>query len=160
MIHVRGARDVFHEWWYIFEPIFIPNNMCQNGYVWILGLGLYRVIGLRDSHMWASTVLLTNKSSASTVNVPSMTTIKIEPSGDDVLMLLDSDEDVYHVVDLSDTSPYPYKLSLPIRFWSLWMLIKPFTIRRIWNWFVIVLRLNVHLLILLHRLQVSILSMH
>ena len=38
-----------------------------------------------------------------------MTTIKIEPSGDDVLMLLDSDEDVYHVVDLSDTSPYPYK---------------------------------------------------
>ena len=109
MIHVRGARDVFHEWWYIFEPIFIPNNMCQNGYVWILGLGLYRVIGLRDSHMWASTVLLTNKSGASTVNVPSMTTIKIEPSGDDVLMLLDSDEDVYHVVDLSDTSPYPYK---------------------------------------------------
>jgi hypothetical protein len=59
--------------------------------------------------MQASTVLLTNESGASTVNVLSMATVKIEPTNDDVLVLLDSDEEVCHVVDLSDTSFFPYK---------------------------------------------------
>ena len=64
---------------------------------------------LHDSQMRAFTVLLTNESGAFIVNVPSMATVKIKPSGDDVLVLLDSDEDVCLVVDLSNTSPYPYK---------------------------------------------------
>jgi hypothetical protein len=60
--------------------------------------------------MQASIVLLTNESSASTINVP---TVKIEPSDDDVLVLLDSDEYVSPVVDLSDTSFFPYKPRSP-----------------------------------------------
>ena len=59
--------------------------------------------------MQASTVLLTNEYSASNVNVSSMATVKIQPSDDDVFVLLDSDEKVCHVVDLSDTSFFPYK---------------------------------------------------
>ena len=93
----------------ILETVLIPKNICQDGYVWILGPGSFRVIGLTDSQMQASTVLLTNESGASTVNVHSMATVKIEPSDDDVLVLLDSDEEVCPVVDLSDTSPFPYK---------------------------------------------------
>ena len=59
--------------------------------------------------MQASTVLLTNESGASTINVPSMATVEIQPSDNDVLVLLDSDEEVCLVVDLSDTSYFPYK---------------------------------------------------
>ena len=38
-----------------------------------------------------------------------MATVKIEPSEDDVLVLLDLDEDVCPIVDLSDASHFPYK---------------------------------------------------
>ena len=93
----------------ILETILIPKNIYQDGYVWILAPGSFRVIGLSDSQMQASTVLLTNKYGASTVNMPTVATVKIEPSDNDVLVLLDSDEDVCHVVDLSDTSHFPYK---------------------------------------------------
>ena len=93
----------------ILETILIPKNMCQDGYVWILGPGSFRVIGLPDSQMQASTVLLTNESGASTVNVHSIVTVKIEPSEDDVLVLLDSDEDVCPIVDLFDTSHFLHK---------------------------------------------------
>ena len=58
--------------------------------------------------MQTSTVLLTNKFGASTVNVSNMATLKIEPSDDDVLVL-DSNKEVCHVVDLSNTSYFPYK---------------------------------------------------
>jgi hypothetical protein len=53
--------------------------------------------------------LLINESGASTVNVHSMATVKIEPTNDDVLVLLDLDEEVCFVVDLSNTFPFPYK---------------------------------------------------
>ena len=53
--------------------------------------------------------MLTNESDASTVNVHSIATVKIEPNEDDVLVLLDSDEEVYLIVDLSDTSHFPHK---------------------------------------------------
>ena len=53
--------------------------------------------------------MLTNESGASTVILSRMATIKIESSGDDVLVLLDSYEDVCHVVDHSDTTHFPYK---------------------------------------------------
>ena len=93
----------------ILETILIPKNMCQDGYVWILGLESFRVIGLTDSHMQASTVLLTNESGASTVNVSSIATVKIEPSDDDVLVLLDLDKEVCPIVDPSDISLFPFK---------------------------------------------------
>jgi hypothetical protein len=59
--------------------------------------------------MQTSTILLTNEFDASTVNVPSMATVKIERSDDDVLVLLDSDENFCSVVDFFDTSHFLYK---------------------------------------------------
>ena len=93
----------------ILETILIPKNICEYGYVWILGPESFRVIRLLDLLMQASTVLLINEYGASIVNVPCMATVKIEPKKDDVLVLLDSDEDVCLVVDLSDISHFPYK---------------------------------------------------
>ena len=63
-----------------------------------------------------STILLTNEYGASTVNVPSMATVKIEPSDDDVLVLLNADENACSVVDLFDTlhSFYKTKHSNPV----------------------------------------------
>ena len=52
---------------------------------------------------------LTNEYGAYTVNAPTVATVKIEPSDDDIIVLLDSDVDVCSVVDLSDTSHFPYK---------------------------------------------------
>ena len=74
--------------------------------------------------------MLTNESGGSIVNVLIVPTVKIEPSVNDVLVLLDSDENVYLVVDLSDTSHFRISLGLPIRFGSLWMLIIPLIVRR------------------------------
>ena len=50
----------------ILETILIPKNMCEDGYVWILGPWSFRVIGRSNSQMQASIVLLTNESNAST----------------------------------------------------------------------------------------------
>jgi hypothetical protein len=54
--------------------------------------------------------LWTYESGASTVNMHSMAIVKIEPSDDNVLVLLDSDEEICLVVDLSDTSHFSYKI--------------------------------------------------
>ena len=59
--------------------------------------------------MQASTILLTNQSSASTINIHSMDTTKIEPTTDGVLVLLDPDEDICPIFYLFDASPFPYK---------------------------------------------------
>ena len=75
--------------------------------------------------MQASTVLLTNKSDASTLNVLGMATVKIKPSDSDVLVLLDSDDYVCFIIDLLIHHIFFIKLRLPIQFWSLWILIKP-----------------------------------
>ena len=93
----------------ILETIFDPKNMYQDGYVWILGPRSFKIIRLFDSQMRTSIVLLTNEYGASTVNVPSMASVKIESSDNDVLVLLDTDEDVCYVVDLSYTSYFYYK---------------------------------------------------
>ena len=59
--------------------------------------------------MQTSTILLINESGASYVNVHCMAIVKIKSSDNDVLMLLDSDEDVCHGVDISYTSYFLYK---------------------------------------------------
>ena len=40
----------------ILETLLMQENMMEDGHVWILGLGLFKVIGLYDSHMQASTL--------------------------------------------------------------------------------------------------------
>jgi hypothetical protein len=92
----------------ILETILIMKNMCQNGCIWILDPESFRVIGLTESQMQVPTVLLTNEFGASTVNVPSIASIKIQPNDVDVLVLLNLDKEVCHIVDLSDTSHFPY----------------------------------------------------
>ena len=58
----------------ILETSLILKNMSKDGYVWILGPRSFRIIGLTDSQMQASTVLLTNEFGAFFVNMPSMAT--------------------------------------------------------------------------------------
>jgi hypothetical protein len=53
---------------------------------------------------------LTNEFGASTINIPSVVTLKIEPSDNSVFVLLDSDKIVCLVVDFSDTSRFPYRI--------------------------------------------------
>ena len=92
----------------ILETILIPKIMCQNGYFWILNPESFRIIGLPDSRMQASIILLTNEYGASTINVPSVATVNIEPSDNVVLVLLVLDEDVCHIVNFFDTSQFLY----------------------------------------------------
>ena len=49
------------------ETILIQNNRIDDGSMWILGPGLFKVIGLSESQMQASTVVLTNQSGAFTI---------------------------------------------------------------------------------------------
>ena len=77
--------------------------------MWILGPGSSRVIGLFESHMQASTIMLTNESSTSTVQIPYVAHVKLEPTDDSVLVLSDSKDDICAFVDLSNTSSFPIK---------------------------------------------------
>jgi len=80
--------------------------------------------------MQASTILLINEFGASIINVPNMTTVKIEPNDDDVYVLLDSDEKVCHVVDLSNTSHFPSRTKSSNPVLVSMDVDKPLTIRR------------------------------
>ena len=77
--------------------------------MWILGPGSLRVIGLYESQMQASTVILTNKCGTSTVQIHYIAHIKVEPLDDSVFVLSDSEDDICASVELSNTSPFPFK---------------------------------------------------
>jgi hypothetical protein len=91
------------------RTILMQKNRSEGGSMWSLGPGSYRVMGLFDSHMQASTVILTNESGTSTVQVPSIVTVKLEPTDDSVIVLSDSEDDICAAVDLSDTSPFSFR---------------------------------------------------
>jgi hypothetical protein len=59
--------------------------------------------------MQASTVILTNESGTSTVQIPSIAHVKVEPLDDSVFVLLDSEDDICAFVDLSNTSPFSFR---------------------------------------------------
>ena len=59
--------------------------------------------------MQASTVILTNKSGTSTIQIPSVTTVRLEPTDDSVLVLSDSEDEICVAVDLSDTSSFSFR---------------------------------------------------
>src|ERR1700737_1294801 len=63
----------------VYETILVQKNRRDVGFMWNLGPGSYRVIGLSESHMQASTVILTNESGTSTVKIPSTAHVKVEP---------------------------------------------------------------------------------
>lgn len=93
----------------ILVTILIPN-LCEYDYVWILGPKSFRVLGLSDSQMQTSIILLINEYGASIINIHSVATVKIEQSDDDSFVLLDSDGDVYIVVDFFVIPHFSYKI--------------------------------------------------
>ena len=93
----------------VYETILVQKTRTDDGSVWILGPGSFRVIGLSESQMQAPTVILTNESGTSTVQIPTVATVKLEPNDDNVLVLSDSGDDICAAVDLSDISPFPFK---------------------------------------------------
>ena len=77
--------------------------------MWILWPGSFRVIGLFESQMQASTVILTNESGTSTVQIPSVAHVKVEPTDDSVFVLPDLEDDICIFIDLSHTLPFSFK---------------------------------------------------
>ena len=51
----------------VYEMILVQKNRFDVRSMWILGPGSLRVIGLSESQMQASTIILTNESGTSTV---------------------------------------------------------------------------------------------
>jgi hypothetical protein len=104
----------------VYETILVQKNRTEIGFMWILGPGSFRVIGLSESQMQASTVILINESGTSLIQIPSIAPIKVESLDDSVFVLSDSEDDICASVDLSNTSPFPFKnvhstpLQLPI----------------------------------------------
>ena len=109
--------------------------------------------------MQASIVVSKNKSGESTINVSSVANIKIEPIDEDILVILDSEDDVYLIIDLSNTSFFAYRTKTSNSVLVFVDVDKPLKVCNTLNWLVMDLRLNVHLFIILHSLQVLILSM-
>jgi hypothetical protein len=66
-----GAMYLEHEMYSaneeVYKMILVQKNRTEVGFIWILRPGLFRVIGLFEFQMQASTVILTNKSGTSTV---------------------------------------------------------------------------------------------
>ena len=91
------------------ETIMIQKNRIEDGSMWILGPGSFRVIGLFESQMQASTIVLTNQSGASTIQMPNVANVKLEPDDNIVCILSDSDDNICATVDLSDTSSFLFK---------------------------------------------------
>ena len=56
--------------------------------------------------MQVSTVILMNKSNTSIVQIPNVIKVKLEPIDDNVCYTLN---DISHVLDLSDTLPFPFR---------------------------------------------------
>ena len=77
--------------------------------MWILGPGSFRVIGLSESQIQASIVMLTNESGTSIVKNLFITPVKLEPINDSVFVLSDSENDICASVDLSNTSSILFK---------------------------------------------------
>jgi hypothetical protein len=93
----------------MYETILVPKNRTDVGFMCILGLGSFRVIGLSESHIQDSTVILTNEYGTSTVQILSIAHIKVEPLDDSMVVLSDSEDDICASVDLSNTSSFPFR---------------------------------------------------
>ena len=77
--------------------------------MWILRPVSFRVIGLFESQMQATTIILTNESGTSTVKISSAATIKLESTDDNVFVLSYSKDDICAYIELLDTLLYPFR---------------------------------------------------
>ena len=90
------------------ESIFQVKDSTDEGYVWNLTSGTYKVYGLSDVQMSGSTIIMTPPTSTSTVHVPGLATVKVEPTESNVQILSDSDDDNVNEIKLSDISSNPF----------------------------------------------------
>ena len=81
----------------------------DDGRVWFLLPGKYKAIGVTESEMATTTVLLTpGVSFTSTTQAPLLATVKKEPGIQDVTLLSDdSDDDVPPASDIASLTPPP-----------------------------------------------------
>ena len=93
----------------VYETILVQKNRIEVDFMWISGPGLFRMIGLSESQMQASTVILTNESGTSIIQILCVAPIKLEHDDDIVLVLSSSEDDICPSVDLSNISPIPFK---------------------------------------------------
>ena len=94
LAHVDCNLNVAHE---------SPPGLGHNWRVGVIVAYIW-AIGHFDSKMQGSTIILTNKSSTSTIQIPHFAIVKLEPSDDDVFILLDCNDEVFLVIELSNTS--------------------------------------------------------
>lgn len=66
----------------ILKTLFMQKIVRVVGSFWTLGLGSFRVIGLFDSQMQASTVIFYT----SIINIPNIFNVQLEPSDDIILV--------------------------------------------------------------------------
>lgn len=59
-----------------------------------------RVIGIFELQIQASTIILTNESSSSIVQIPCVATVKLKPSDNIVFVLTDYEDDICASLDL------------------------------------------------------------
>ena len=91
------------------ETIMIQKNTTDDGSMWILGPSSFKIIGLSESQMQASTVVLTNQSGTSTIQMSNVANVNLEPNDNTVCLLLEFDDNICATVDLSDTLSFPFK---------------------------------------------------
>ena len=77
--------------------------------MWTLGPSSFRVIDLYEFQIQASTFILTNESGTSTIQIPFVATIKLEPTNDSVFVLSNSKDDICASLDLSNMLSFPLK---------------------------------------------------
>jgi hypothetical protein len=112
VVHLESSyleQDMYSAYGKVYKMILVQKNKTEVGFMWILALGSFRVVGLFESQMQASTVTLTNKSGTSTIQILFVTTVKLEITYDNVFVLLDSEDDICASVDLSNTSSFSFK---------------------------------------------------
>ena len=102
-------KEIFDDSGQISKTVLQCKSSTTEGDVWNLTRGMYRVFGLTDAQLSASTVLVTPRNSTSIVQVPTQPTVKIEPSYINVHVISDSDDDAIPDGPTSGTSRIPIR---------------------------------------------------
>ena len=96
------------------KRILVQKNKIKFGSMWNFGSGLFREIGLSKSQMQTSIISLTNESSTSIIQIPSIATVKLEPTDNSIFGPLDSEDDICASIDLSDSLSFPLEMQIPL----------------------------------------------
>ena len=102
-------KEIFDDSGQICEIFLQRKSTTAEGDIWNLIRGMYRVFGLTDAQLSASTVLVTPRNSTSTVQVPIQPTVKIELSDVNMHVISDCDNDAIPDGPTSGTSRIPIR---------------------------------------------------